>query len=707
MKGTLKWFAVVVGVVVLLFVSAAILLPLVIDPNDHKQTLVAQVQERTGRDLRIDGDIELSVFPWIGVELGKVALGNAAGFDNPVFASSDRISIRVKLLPLLSKRLEMDTVSIHGLTLNLARDARGRSNWDDLGKVAGDTGGADPTAVPGAPGARERQAAGVLALVGLDINDANLSWDDASRGQRFEIDNLSIQTGAIIAGEPVDLKLALDLQVGDPAISGHIAAEGTLHYDQARQTVHLKGFDLESEFAGEPLPGGRARIRLAADVEHDAATKSLLVEKLELEAEDMKLTARLRVNNIDTAPSTKGTISIAEFNPKKLLDAFSEDALHTGDPNALSRVSLEAAFDGAMNQLTVKPLTIRLDDSTLTGEIAVPDIASQTLRFKLALDAIDVDRYLPPEGENSGDAAPVAATPGGAAIGASKVPNEALRRLDVAGLMKIGKLKAARLDLTAVDLSVKAKDGLIKLNPIGATLYNGSYRGDITLDARGNSPRITVDENLIGVLVGPLLKDLQGHDRITGKANIDIAMHAVGASADEVKKSLNGSASFAFTDGAINGVNVARMIREAYARIKGTQLPAEEVEQKTDFSELRGSLRIENGVAANNDLTVMTPLLRINGKGTANLPAESVDYRATATVVKTLEGQGGEELNDLAGIAIPVRVTGSFVEPQYALDTQALAQTLAGSKVEDLIDEKVGDDAAKGVLKGLLKGLIR
>ncbi len=143
MKGPLKWFGAVVGVIVVLIVSAAILLPLVIDPNDQKPAIVAQVKERTGRDLRIDGDIELSVFPWIGVELGKVALGNAAGFDNPVFASTDRISIRVKLLPLLSKRLEMGTVTVHGLTLNFARDARGRSNWDDLAEVGSDAGGAD------------------------------------------------------------------------------------------------------------------------------------------------------------------------------------------------------------------------------------------------------------------------------------------------------------------------------------------------------------------------------------------------------------------------------------------------------------------------------------------------------------------------------------------------------------------------------------
>jgi AsmA protein len=666
MKGPLKWLAGIVGIIVLLIVSAAILLPIVIDPNDHKPEIIAQVKEQTGRDLRIDGDIALSVFPWIGVELGKVELGNAAGFDNPVFASTDKVSIRVKLLPLLSKRLEMDTVTIHGLTLNLARDARGRSNWDDLAKAGGDTGSADRPTSSGSPASPDASAAAALAIGGLDIKDANLSWNDASSGQRFKIDNLTIQTGAISAGEPVDLKLALDVQAGESDVSRHITVEGKLDYD--------------------------------------AGNKSLLVEDLQFEAEDVKITGQLRVDNIDSAPTTMGTISIGEFNPKKLLGTFSEDALQTRDPNALTRVSLQVTIAGKPNQLTVKPLTIHLDDSTLNGEVAVSDIASQALRFELALDSIDVDRYLPPQKETTGDGAPVAATPGAAATAAStEVPNEALRRLDVVGKMTIGKLKVASLNLSDVDMSVKAKNGVIRLHPIDANLYSGTYRGNITVDVRGDSPRTTVDENLTGVLAGPLLQDLQGHDRILGKANVNIAMRSEGATADEVQRSLNGSATFAFTDGAINGVNVARMIREAYARIKGTKPPPEEVEQKTDFSELRGSMHVRNGVATNNDFTVRTPLLRINGKGTANLPAQTVDYRVAATIVKTLKGQGGEELKDLIGIPIPIHVTGNFTDPNYALDTDALAEALAKSKIQDVIDEKVGDDAVRGLLKGLFK----
>ena len=669
MKGTLKWLAAVVGVILVLFIAAAILIPLLIDPNDYKQELVEQVKDHTGRDLLIDGDIELTVFPWIGIKFGKVVLSNAAGFDNPVFAGTDKVSIRIKLLPLLSKRLEMDTVTVHGLTLNLARDANGHNNWDDLDKAGGDGSASSGSTSTGSGGGSEGGAAVALAIGGLDIDDANLSWIDASQNQRFEIANLSVATGAIGSGEPVDLKIALDVQVGEPAIDSHVSIEGVLDYD--------------------------------------AAEKSLLVDKLQLEVEDLKLSGRIRISNLDTAPVTDGTISVAEFDAKKLLESLSLEAPRTSDPDALTRVSLESAIRAGSNQLAINPLTIRIDDSTLSGEVSLPDLKSQALRFDLAVDAIDVDRYLAPEKEKSGNSAtaPAVATPGAGAgaAAATALPNEALRKLDAIGRMKIGKLKVAKLNLTAVDMSVKAKNGLIKLNPLDANLYSGTYRGNIVVDARGKTPRLTVDENLRGVLAGPLLKDLKGHDPIAGAADVNVALQTMGASADEVKKSLNGSADFAFTKGAINGVNIARMIREAYARIKGTKLPAEEVEQKTDFSELRASLNIVNGIASNDDFIAMTPLLRINGKGTANLPAETMDYRVQATVVTTLKGAGGEELKDLVGIPIPIHVTGSFADPRYALDTQALAEALAKSKLQDVLENKVGDDSIKGLLKGLLK----
>ena len=131
MKKFVKVFAIVVGIVVVLLVAAAVIVPLVVDPNDYKDRIVGLVEEQTGRQMKIQGEIDLSLFPWLGVKIGAVELGNAAGFENPLFARMEQLQVRVRILPLLSRRVEADVVRAQGLTVNLERDREGRTNWDD------------------------------------------------------------------------------------------------------------------------------------------------------------------------------------------------------------------------------------------------------------------------------------------------------------------------------------------------------------------------------------------------------------------------------------------------------------------------------------------------------------------------------------------------------------------------------------------------
>ncbi len=129
-----KVLGVLIAVVLLLVVAAIVVLPMVVDPNDFKGEIVERVQKQTGRDLKIAGDLDLSVFPWLGVQVDGVELSNAPGFAKTPFVSVKSASIRVKLMPLLNKQLEVDAVELDGVALNLARKANGTSNWDDLAK---------------------------------------------------------------------------------------------------------------------------------------------------------------------------------------------------------------------------------------------------------------------------------------------------------------------------------------------------------------------------------------------------------------------------------------------------------------------------------------------------------------------------------------------------------------------------------------------
>ncbi len=152
MKKILKILGIIVAVLVALFVVAAIALTLFFDPNDYREDIARYVQEQTGRELKIEGDLSLSYFPWIGIEIGKVELGNAPGFGPQPFAQVTKAGIKVQLLPLLHKELVMDKVILDGLQLNLARNEKGVSNWQDLSKPAPGTKPAEPAPAGGGPG---------------------------------------------------------------------------------------------------------------------------------------------------------------------------------------------------------------------------------------------------------------------------------------------------------------------------------------------------------------------------------------------------------------------------------------------------------------------------------------------------------------------------------------------------------------------------
>src|SRR5262245_11438222 len=147
MNRTIKIIGIVVGVIVLLFAALLVAVATLVDPNDYKNDITAAVQKATGRQLTLDGKLQLAVFPTIRIAIGGATLSNAQGFGNEPMAKIGGAELQLALLPLLSRRIEVSNASLKDLELNLARDARGRNNWQDM---AGGGNAAAPAAQGGA-----------------------------------------------------------------------------------------------------------------------------------------------------------------------------------------------------------------------------------------------------------------------------------------------------------------------------------------------------------------------------------------------------------------------------------------------------------------------------------------------------------------------------------------------------------------------------
>jgi AsmA protein len=812
-----------IGVVLVLAVAAVVVLPMVVDPNDYKDEIVAQVESNTGRTFRIDGELKLSVFPWLGLDIGGVELGNAQGFGEKPFAKVKQASVRVKLMPLLEGKAEADVIMLDGLALNLVRAKNGSSNWDDLGGKADEApadakGGSAPVGeismggvdisnaqilwddrqlgqklqveqlnlktgainVGPAEGAIQVDVEGVeigdskfswqdqrkkqrlnvaqlalktgavsagpkagpaqLSIGAINIQKGELLWEDRLQGQKVKIADLSLNSGSITPGKPVDLdgglafssakpqlqgranlggtvmlddaagklkvdglKLGLNLASSKPKYTGDFQLSGNLLVDQQAGWLKIGDLKASVDAKGDAIPQGALRADLQTAFAAALDGSALSLNNLKATSSDLSLSGNLKGNGLNTkTPVFSGNLKLGQFNLRKWMAALGMKVPQTADPKVLTRFAADVALSAKGKTTSFNKLAVTLDDTKLTGNASLTGSAAS---FALKVNAIDLDRYLPPKAEGQASGAP--AGKGGGASGNEQVfPVKTLRGLNLNGTLNIGRLVVNRLLAEDVRVKVAAKNGHVKLDQQVNRFYGGNYKGLVTLNVAGKTPLLTADTNLQGVQAEPLLKQLADEDRLSGTAQFESRVKASGNSVNRLKKSLNGNLSFLFRDGSIKGINLAQSIRDAKALFEGKRSSSSDQPQQTDFSVLQGTGIITNGVLRNRDLSASSPYLRVKGAGLVDLVREYVDYTIRVNIIDTSKGQGGEELDELARkkIEVPVSWKGPLSSPKRSIHWQEIAFELAKERgVRELLNkglggasEEAGTEAASG-----------
>ncbi len=732
--------------IIILIIAGLIALPFIVDPNDYKQEITEQVEKATGRTLIINGDIDLSVFPWIALELGQLSLSNAQGFKAETFANVDAADIRIKLMPLLSKKLELDTIILDGLVLNLEKNKAGKTNWDDL------TGGSKKVddKKPAESNASNQESSASLAAVtiaGVKLTNANILWDDASTAENYQLKNFNLTTDPLIPSKPTALNISFNVASQKPQAEAHIELAGKIMLDMdnqqysftglnfstqakgseigfekadinltgditadmVKQLITVDGLQLSAEITEPSLPGGKANLELSSNIIANMKQQTADLSKLVISLQDLSITGDVKASKLSSDnPNVDGTINIAAFNLRQLAKSMAIELPIMADDSTLELVQLNTNFSASSKHFNAKNIAVILDQSELTGQFSLTNFSSPAYNFKLNLDEIDADRYLPPASEESASTTPTSSSPAPASeasSGADKLPLEPLRAINAKGIIDIAKLKISGTHSEKIHLELNASKGLIKLSPISANLYQGQYKGNVNLDARGKTLKLAIDENLTDVQAGPLLKDLTGDDQLSGAANAQVKLTGNGATVDGIKKTLSGKGQFSFKDGAVKGINIAESIRKAKAVLKGGTTTTSEAPLQTDFASLTGSFVATNGIISNQDLALMSPLLRLNGAGKVDLPKEGINYGLKVSIVGSSKGQAGKELADLKGLTIPVKITGTFSKPKPSVDLASMFKEQATeeikAKVADKLQDKLGGD-----LGGLLGGVL-
>ncbi len=747
----LKITLLVLGALVALFVIAAVVIAARFNPNDYKPLLVQKVQESKQRTLDIPGDIKLSFFPSLGVQLGQVSLSERKSRET--FASMDGAQVSLALMPLLRREVIVDRVKITGLKAVLKRDKDGRMNIDDLAGANAPSGSAaQPQNPPQQPVAFD--------IAGLSLERASITLDDAQAGRRLELTNASVETGRLKPGALSDMTVKAHLKANKPVADADLSLKGQLMLDPVERHYAFKGLaaelngkladftDVAAKLTGnanvalEPmradvnelalqLRGKPQGGNLEATLEIPRLTlgdKDFIAQKIggsfKLEQGERSVQGKLAVPSFEGSAQAvrlpgvtltvdgkqggtaiKGTLSTPlEADFKTMAISLPRIAAQFDLPNPRGgalKLSAQGAASANLDKHSANAtLAGMLDESKFDVKLNVGSFSPLATRFDVAVDQINADRY------RAAAAAPKEEAKNGAGPQAP-LDFSSLAGIEAQGSLRVGALQAANVKASNLRVDVKAGGGRVELSPMSASLYQGTLAGSASLTTTA-SPRIAVKQTLSGVSLAPLLQDAIGKAPIEGHGNVGLDVTAQGGTVSALKKALGGSARFDLRDGAVRGVNIAQAIRKARSALGGSSSGGQQAgtgsqEEKTDFSEFSGTFHIANGVAHNDDLSAKSPLLRVGGAGDVDLGQDRLDYLVKATVVASLQGQGGPELQALRGQTIPVRLKGPFTSIGYSIDFGAMAQEAAKAKLE----EKKGEvlDKAKKQLGDKLKGL--
>lgn len=635
----LKKLLIGLGVLVILVIAAALIIPAFIPVEVYKREIIAGIEGATGRKAKIDGDFKLSLLPRVEFVAGKVSLGNAKGGKAADLMSLDRLTVRVGVLPLLSGNLEVDALVAEKPVINLEVDKAGRPNWQ-FGPA-----GAKPAAAQPSQGG----TGGAPALAGLKLGDVRLVDG--------RISYLDMKTGMAQTVDAINLKVAL------PSLASPMQADGSIVWNKEQLTLKVRVSNPNAALAGK-----------TTDVEISLNSKPV---KLSFKGKAMAGATTAVAGKVDLDVPSVRKLAAWAGSPLKAPGTGYGPLKISGDLDLKDKV---VAFRKAR---------VSLDAITGTGDVSVDQRAQKPMiRASLSLGKLDLNPYLPPEKA----AAPAKATAGKAGPGDwsdDPIDLSGLAAADAAVELNVAGLVIRKITIGESHLKVDLKHGALVTELTKMALYGGNGKAKVTARGGRGVPTVTVTTELTNFQANPFMRDAMNLDRVEGTANANVLLNTRGRTQREMIQALGGSGKVIFKDGAIKGINLGAMVRN----VKSAFLDSGASQtQKTDFSEMGGTFVIAKGILTNKDLLLKSPLLRLTGKGTVDLPKRRIDYRVEPKVVASAKGQGGQ--SGVAGVSVPVNIKGPWHDISYSPDLGAALGNVAK-------DPKKALDSVKGLVPGL------
>ncbi len=611
MRKSIKWFISIIVIAIVVVIIAAIVFISSFNINNYKTAISSQFTKVTGRTLTINGNIQLSLFPWLGLKLHDASIGNPAGFANKQFASIGEVDIKVKLLPLFSGRLEANKIIAKRAQINLIKNAKGESNWQHWNK----NGKQKLAAITNPSGSPLGYNAAIKAstqmqktpwkinISAIELDNSTLTYRDQQTDQNIKLDHIQFSSHDINIGNSFPLLASLHIVSNKPKLTGQVNLKANLLVSKGLAQINLEKMRLQSTLQGEGLPNKQMNVVLNTTINLNQTAQAVRLVNLDLQAAPLML--------------------------KKVNGQF---------------------------------------------------------------------RY----GEQT-----------------SSMNND----LSVKGQLNLSELGFGPFKMQHVIIGILAKNNVYSIPSLSADVYGGRLTASGRYDHSGETPIINIKQSLKNMQAGPLMATLGLQvslinygvyassmfnklwqlftTHVQGNANFNTELTTQGKNAQALRSNLHGKLAFAFKDGAIKGINIGYLINLGTALINRQTPPQRTTSPtQTTFGLLQGSFSVRNGIASSNDLLLESPLLRVTGKGSANLSNNTLNFMLKATQLRQ-KTVGGQQVNVPSKLVIPLLVKGTLQQPTIRPDMQTILLLQGKQQIDKEIDKNIGGSFGKTLKKKL------
>lgn len=742
MRGMVKLISLIFGTLLTLFLIGAAFFLWTFDPNAYKDLLSREVYKATGRELFVDGNIELSVFPWLGVRVDSVRVGNPrafSGISQRDFMRVDELQIHADVKALLQQKLYMSEVRLRGVDIVLLRNTSGRDNWtfapearggsssvsgviSGLGNVGsvqsvGFVGTACAANTAENTAADSAKASPRFALTGdslkiesVSLENANISFSDAVSGTTASANDVNMSGKNIAFNAPVPLKASAKIRSNATPYSAEFAFEGVVQIDDALRLITVHESELTSTLYGNELPKDGVSSRVTLQAKYDLATQLAEISRLVaagakggLEKSFVELagTAHVAQQRFD------GNVRL-ESNVREALNTFGV-TLETMPTAALQRVTLSSAVKASLlpnagRTVHLPNVDAMLDDTHITGALRADSAQLNRIAVTLVGDSVDLEKYVILERADSGEAgvqnmlqaallprlahaAPVTPNATAASVRDENAPfldgaaRAYAQKVTLNVSAQLGNVRYRDLSVRDIALAVEAKGGLWRLSTAKAAIDDGGLSALANARITDKSLPFNAQIRIAALPFEPMSSAFLKNKRITGLGHYTTTLQGNAQTMRQLRASLTGNGTLSVQNMGLEGVQIVPDTFTAFLRADSKLARLDKLLQEPYLESVQASYTVQNGIVRNNDLYGVAKGATVQGAGTVNLVSEAIGYRANVTVDKVM--------------TLPLKISGTLSNPHYGVENMKVTKDAVNSLINILVKKEQQKKAAQ------------